>query len=352
MPTERQPARAGGPGVAARRNAGPPRGIGAGARAALLRWFAAERRDLPWRRPERANDTYAVWVSEVMLQQTRVAAAEAYYLRFLARFPRLADLAGAKEAEVLALWSGLGYYRRPRQMLRAAQAVLAAGRRELPETFSELLALPGFGRYTAGAVLSIARQQCHPAVDGNIRRVLSRLAGRALSNSEAEAANRAWLDKRRPGDSNQALMELGATVCAPRAPRCGECPIRRYCRDRGRAGAALTARPRRAPERRQENYWLLIRGGRVRLRRRPATAAIMPGLWELPQRRAAVGGERPLGVLRHAITYRQIEAGVYAPPQGSPPPPGQWRSQEECAALPLTGLAKKILRRFAASGPS
>ena len=344
----REAGTAGAAGAGERRKAAAPNGIGAAARRSLLRWFAAEQRDLPWRRPERANETYAVWVSEVMLQQTRVAAAEAYYLRFLARYPRLADLARAKEAEVLALWSGLGYYRRPRQMLRAARAVLAAGRRELPEDFNELLALPGFGRYTAGAVLSIARQQRYPAVDGNIRRVLSRLAGRALTHAEAEAANRAWLDENRPGDSNQALMELGATVCAPRVPRCGECPIRRYCRDRGRAGAALTARPRRPRERWEESYWLAFRGGRVRLRRRPATATIMPGLWELPRRRAAVSGERRLGQVRHAITYRQIEAFVYAPPDGLPPPPGQWRSEAECAALALTGLTKKILRRFAA----
>ncbi|MGH9490236.1 MAG: A/G-specific adenine glycosylase [Terriglobales bacterium] len=318
----------------------------AAAKRKLLAWYAAERRDLPWRRPERAGDSYAVWVSEVMLQQTRVAAAEGYYRRFLGRFPRLAALAAAKESEVLALWSGLGYYRRARQMWRTARAVRAAGSDALPEVFAELLALPGFGRYTAGAVLSIARQQPYPAVDGNIRRVLWRLAGRALTGAEAEAAGRDWLDLRRPGDSNQALMELGAMVCLPRRPRCGECPIRRWCRDRGR-DPGLTARARRAAEAVREEYWLVVREGRVRLRRRAAAEALLPGMWELPRRAAGDRGGRLLGTVRHAITFRTIKAAVYAPTPGTPAPPGRWWTRSECERLPLTGLAQKILRRWA-----
>ncbi|MGH9533501.1 MAG: A/G-specific adenine glycosylase [Terriglobales bacterium] len=317
------------------------------AREALLRWYRAHRRDLPWRRPERCRDGYAVWVSEVMLQQTRVATVEGYYRRFLARFPRLADLARAEEAEVLALWSGLGYYRRARQLWQAAGAVVATGQRALPTNFEALLALPGFGPYTAGAVLSIAHQRAYPAVDGNIRRVLSRLAGQALSGAAAEQANRSWLDARRPGDSNQALMELGATVCTPRAPRCPQCPLRRWCRDRGRGGAALTPpRARRRAETVAEGYWLCRRRQGVRLRRRALAEAVMPGLWELPPRQRAIAGERYLGVVHHAITYRRIKAAVYAPPAAMPAPSGRWCEPRERQAMALTGLTKKILRRF------
>lgn len=314
-------------------------------RQRLLRWYRRCRRDLPWRRPPHCDDTYAVWVSEVMLQQTRVAAAEGYFRRFLARFPRLADLAAAEEAEVLALWSGLGYYRRARHMRLAAGAVVAAGRAALPETFPELLALPGFGRYTAGAVLSIARQQPHAALDGNIRRVLSRLAGRALQGAEAEAANRAWLDPRRPGDSNQALMELGALVCLPRAPRCAVCPLRRDCRDQGR-NPGIVARPRRAPVAVREAYWLGLERGRVRLRQRPAGETVMPGLWELPRRAAGERAGRRLGAVPHTITFRRIEAVIYAPAHGGQPPAGCWRALADLPRLPLTGLTRKILRRF------
>lgn len=318
----------------------------AAAKRKLLAWYVAERRDLPWRRPERAGDSYAVWVSEVMLQQTRVVAAEGYYRRFLERFPRLADLAAAKESEVLALWSGLGYYRRARQMWRTARAVRAAGSEALPEVFAELLALPGFGRYTAGAVLSIARQLPYPAVDGNIRRVLWRLAGRALPGAEAEAAGRDWLDPHRPGDSNQALMELGAMVCLPRGPRCGECPIRRWCRDRGR-DPGLTARARRPAETVREEYWLVIRKGRLRLTQRAAAEALLPGMWELPRRAAGDQSGRRLGLMRHAITFRKIRATVYAPAAAAPPPPGRWFTRSARERLPLTGLARKILRRWA-----
>lgn len=314
-------------------------------RAALLRWYGAHRRDLPWRRPPHCHDTYAVWVSEVMLQQTRVAAAEAYYRRFLARFPRLPDLAAAAESEVLALWSGLGYYRRAGQMRGAAAAVVAAGGTALPETFPGLLALPGFGRYTAGAVLSIARQQPHAAVDGNIRRVLSRLAGRALRGPEAEAANRAWLDPRRPGDSNQALMELGALVCLPRAPRCALCPLRRYCRDQGQ-NPALVARPRRAPVPVREGFWLALARGRVRLQQRAAGETVMPGLWELPRRAPGERAGRRLATLRHSITCHRITAVIYAPPPGAQPPAGRWRPLADCPRLPLTGLTRKILKRL------
>lgn len=290
-----------------------------------------------------------------MLQQTRVAVAQAYYPRFLTRFPTLPSLAAASEAEVLALWSGLGYYRRARQMRRAAVAVASVGRSSLPEAFVELLALPGLGRYTAGAVLSIACQQPLPAVDGNILRVLSRLAGRALSAKEAESANSRWLDARRPGDSNQALMELGALICLPRSPHCGACPVRRYCRDQGQ-NPKLVARPRRAAETVRERYWLDVTGGRLRLHQRPADAPLLPGLWELPVRRRGQGAARRLGAVRHAITFRRIEAVVFAPVRrlgartavraDSVVRPCRWWTFADCRRLPLTGLTRKILRQF------
>ncbi|MEP6963562.1 MAG: A/G-specific adenine glycosylase, partial [Acidobacteriota bacterium] len=177
-------------------------------RKALTRWFGRHQRDLPWRR---TRDPYAIWISEIMLQQTRVAAVIPYFERFLQRFPKIADLAAADETEVLTIWAGLGYYSRARNLQKAAQQVAAAG--AFPETFESIRDLAGIGDYTAGAVASIAFALPHPAVDGNVRRVVMRLAGSAEVDVAAEAT--ALLDRRNPGAWNQALMELGAVVCLP-----------------------------------------------------------------------------------------------------------------------------------------
>jgi len=200
-------------------------------RAPLLRWYRRAKRDLPWRR---TRDPYAIWVSEVMLQQTTVAAVVPYWERFLDRFPDTAALARSREADVLALWSGLGYYTRARALRRGAIAVMEGHGGALPNDADGLIALPGIGRYTAGAIASLAFGRQSPVVDGNVKRVFSRLF--ALRGVGAAAERRYWsiagvlVRGSSPGDWNQAVMELGATVCTPRAPRCGACPLAGSCR--------------------------------------------------------------------------------------------------------------------------
>lgn len=324
--------------------------LAAGVASDLAAWYAAHRRELPWRQPRRAADPYCVWVAEVMLQQTRVETARRYYEAFLARFPSLRALARAREADVLTAWSGLGYYRRARNLWRAAREVESRWKGRPPGDPCQLASLPGVGRYTAAAIASIAFHQPVAAVDGNLFRVLSRLAGRTPAPAEARALATeilaAWPDPRRPGDGNQALMDLGAAVCPPAAPRCFECPLQPHCRAATTANpAALPARHARERRARAEAYWLRRRGDAVLLRPRPAAAGLMPGMWELPARR---GGGRRLGEVRHAITIHAITAAVYAPIGAAPRnAAGKWCSAEEIAAMPLTGLTRKILRRFA-----
>jgi len=254
------------------------------ARRALLAWWDRGRRDLPWRR---TRDPWAILVSEVMLQQTTVAAVVPYWERFVRRWPRPADLAAARTDELLSAWAGLGYYRRARHLQAAACAVAEAGG-ELPRSAHELRELPGVGEYTAAAVASIAHGEPVAAVDGNVERVLSRLfaleadpksaAGRAALRAHADAL----LDRRRPGDFNQALMELGATLCRPAAPLCRLCPLRARC------AALAQGAPERFPRRPPRAAALpmlraaavVVRRGRVLLRRRDA--APNAGFLELP----------------------------------------------------------------------
>jgi A/G-specific adenine glycosylase len=218
--------------------------------ARLLRWFAAARRDLPWRR---TRDPWAIWVSEIMLQQTRVEAVKAPYERFLARFPTPARFAAASDDELLVAWRGLGYYRRARLLRDGARAVVAAHGGAVPADTGALAELPGVGAYTLGAVASIAFGVPLVAVDGNVERVVARhrglrelvdaAAGRRAVRAQAEA----WLDHAQPGDFNQAMMELGATVCTPTSPRCADCPVAADCVARAEG---LTAElPRKKPPR-------------------------------------------------------------------------------------------------------
>ena len=217
-------------------------------RRALLGWFGAERRALPWRA---TRDPWAILVSEFMLQQTTVAAALPYYERVLARWPTPGDLAAARLDELLAEWAGLGYYSRARNLHAAAGLVAEAG--ALPETSADLRALPGVGRYTAAAVASIAYGEPVAAIDGNVERVISRLL--ALSGPPARAGTRRaiaqaaqeLLDPGRPGDFNQALMELGATLCRPRSPRCDQCPVAGHCRARASGRPERYPRPKARP---------------------------------------------------------------------------------------------------------
>ena len=276
-------------------------------RQLLLAWYRANRRDLPWRR---SRDPYAVWISEAMLQQTRVETVVPYWERFLARFPDIHRLAAAEPDEVLGAWAGLGYYSRARNLQRAAQIVVEKHGGRLPDTAEGLLELPGIGRYTAGAVASIAFDRPEPVVDGNVARVLVRLHGIRESPKRPAVAARLWdlaADLARgpdPGDLNQALMELGALICTPRAPSCPACPLRRRCAARRDGDAeALPVRVRKAPPRAIEAVAaLILRRGRVLAVRRPPRG-LLGGLWELPGGDLAPR-EEPLAGLRRALFER------------------------------------------------
>ena len=330
-------------------------------RRRLLAWWDAGHRDLPWRFPQRDADPYRVWLAEVMLQQTRVEAVIPYYRRFLLRWPTLEGLAGAEDAEVLAAWSGLGYYARCRNLLAAARVALAR-HGGLPASPEELRALPGFGPYTAGAVASIAFALPAPAVDGNVARVLSRLflvggdprSPRVKTGLEALAI--ALLDPDRPGDLNQALMELGAIVCRPRRPLCPRCPLRTGCaaRREGREGQFPARVPRRKPVRMVLALLRVERGGRLLLHRAPA-GGLFPGMWGLPGL-VVPAGEDPAGYLRsrasadlglrvavgaetaaltRLLTHRRLELRIHAGRIRARPPGRE-------AAGPLQPRARRV----------
>jgi len=315
-------------------------------RRALLAWYSTARRDLPWRRNPHP---YRVWVSEIMLQQTRVAAVLGHYKRFLARFPSLSSLAAAREASVLAAWSGLGYYRRARMLHQAARRVSKRHNSRLPRTAAEWQELPGIGRYTANAIASICFGEPVAVVDGNVERVLTRLLG--TPPQDPWQAAQSLLDPLHPGDFNQAMMELGATICTPKAPACGKCPIRRFCQQRGEH--LTQARPARL--RATLHYALATRRGAVLLVQRPAADSLMPNMWELPQlAEAPTEIAAPLFRLRHSITTTDYDIHIHAAPAhaaSAPLPKGRWislsRLRSKNASLPLTGLTRKALRRAA-----
>ncbi len=322
----------------------------------LLAWYDSNRRDLPWRE---TSDPYAIWVSEIMLQQTRVAVVIERYKEFLTRFPNLASLAAAPEQDVLALWSGLGYYRRARMLHKAAQFVVENCGGVMPTTAEELQQLPGIGAYTAAAIASIAHNERAAVVDGNVERVLCRMEGwdagpslkRELWNLAAQL-----IDHERPGDFNQALMELGATVCLPRNPQCLTCPLIKDCATRGEH-----KRPARAPMLSREiAHALSVRssnkpgrfGREVLLEQRPATESVMPGLWQLPALHdAAVPQNEVRMTVRHAImqvnyyvrirTVFEDDVDMLTVAGGR----RRWVPLADAADMALTGLARKVLAR-------
>jgi A/G-specific adenine glycosylase len=393
-------------------------------RRRLSAWYRAHARELPWRG---TADPYHIWVSEVMLQQTRVAAVIDHYTEFVRRFPTLVSLALAPEADVLAAWSGLGYYRRARMLHRAAQFIVMERDGRLPASSAELRTLPGIGEYTAAAIASIAFGEAVAVVDGNVERVILRLTGRS---SEATAAAQGFvraqaqalmphaallsshLDSQfvseqpsRPrggsvwdaseriaiaasadpaaryggdgpaqhsvpsaaGDHNQAMMELGATVCLPRAPLCLQCPVYALCRTRGEHPT-----PQRAPQRSLPVAYLLDMRKRgtateVLLERRADDASLMPGMYELPPLPLeAVEGREPVLRVRHAITNTNYYVQVFAARHHETNGGGHarfevyalrralsaaakdlhWVRSSRLAGLPLTGLARKILQRL------
>ena len=303
----------------------------------LLAWYDQHARKLPWRED---RDPYRVWVSEIMLQQTRVAAVLEHYCRFLKKFPTVNKLAGARESSVLAAWSGLGYYRRARMLHAAAKLVIKEYRGEFPSDSEGLLQLPGIGRYTAAAIASIAYDEPVAVVDGNVERVLERMSGTRLTREQTWSTASNLLDSARPGDFNQAMMELGATICLPRQPQCLLCPMSGFCAARG----ALETKPVTPRQRKRKIYFgLARRDGHVLLVRRDQKESLMPGMWELPEF-PAPSRAKPLLSLRHSITVTDYQVKVMevsTPKEGT----GHWIARSRLASLPLTGLARKILKR-------
>jgi A/G-specific adenine glycosylase len=346
-------------------------------RSKLMHWYREHARELPWRGVE---DPYATWLSEIMLQQTRVATVIERYGEFLQRFPTIRDLANAAEADVLALWSGLGYYRRARMLHRGAQFVERELAGQLPRTAAELKTLPGIGDYTAAAVASIAFGESVAVVDGNVERVLLRLLGEAEDKSSGARARlqdvaqmlvpparkSRLAQSNPPGDHNQAMMELGATICLPRSPLCLHCPVVSLCSTRGEHPTAARAKMQ---SRTVAHLLALRKRGvitEVLLERRSAEQSLMPNMLELPPLPLdATEGREPAMRLRHAITntnyYVQVFTESVSLDAEEPEdlverslvnqvPSSQqdleWISTNKLAQLPLTGLTRKVLQRL------
>ncbi|MEP6643613.1 MAG: A/G-specific adenine glycosylase [Acidobacteriaceae bacterium] len=304
-------------------------------RTLLLNWYKRHRRDLPWRVD---RDPYRVWLSEIMLQQTRVAAVIDHYRRFLTRFPTIKRLAAAREASVLAVWSGLGYYRRARMLHLTAKTIVKELNGEFPSTAESLRKLPGIGRYTAAAIASIAFEEPAAAVDGNVERVLRRVVGSDLLLPQVWALAETLLSHNQPGDFNQAMMELGAMVCLPRNPICTVCPIFDLCVTKG----DLKQKGKITRQRKREIHYALPRqAGSVFLVQRHKDESLMPGMWEFPEIVAADCKSNL--TLRHSITvtdYVVRVACVSIPPLDMS---GKWVLESQIEKVALTGLARKIL---------
>jgi len=319
-------------------------------RRALLRWYDHHRRHLPWRK---TRDPYRIWLSEIMLQQTRVAAVIDYYRSFLKRFPNVQALAATTEDAVLAAWSGLGYYHRARRLHQCAKEIVRKYRGRFPQTSEALQTLPGLGPYTAAAIASIAFAEPVAVVDGNVERVLQRLTGLNLTTPQIWRHAQTLLASSRPGDFNQAMMELGATVCAPRQPHCPTCPLRKWCvtqpnspktmeRRAPSPGRTLTRNSKRR-SRKEVRYVLDRRNGRIRLVRRPRKSPLMPGMWELPQlsqMRSRTPVPVPWRTFRHSITVTDYTVHVHAAPATY----GKWIPVANIPHFPITGLTRKIFK--------
>lgn len=344
-------------------------------RRRLQAWFQANRRDLPWRRN---RDPYAIWVSEVMLQQTQIATVIPFYLRFMECFPSVADLAAAPEQAVLRQWEGLGYYRRARHLHRAAQVIVNDHGGAFPAEVATAAALPGLGRYTVGAVLSQAYGRRLPVVDANVARVLCRLG--AWSGELEQRATQTWLwqtaeallPRRDVGDFNQALMELGQTVCVPRQPTCLLCPLRELCK--GRAAGLADSLPRRASKQDtvdvNEVAFVIENGSRLLLCQRKPDAARWANMWELPT--SVVESDTPtpaqikliahrltgltvkqvvpFGTLRYGVTrFRMTLQGLIACQQSGTPCSDQyqdlrWVDEKRLSSYPLSIPQRRLLR--------
>ena len=349
----------------------------------LLLWYAKNARSLPWRGHP---NPYAVWVSEIMLQQTRVETVKPYFERWMARFPTVADLAQAPQQEVLSAWEGLGYYSRARNLHAAAQEIVKNYGGRLPAGVDALRSLPGIGRYTAGAIASIAFGQDEPALDGNIRRVLARVFNVTQPARSPQAERRFWelaaenLPPGQAGDYNQALMDLGATVCTPRQPDCPRCPLSDLCQA-FRLGVQ-EARPVKAAKPELPHYTVtaavIQRQGQVLIAQRPPNG-LLGGMWEFPGGKIEPGEslpeclEReiseelgaqirvgdPFGVYRHAYTHFRVTLHAFCCTlvNGRQPRPVQvhdlrWVSRQELQDYPMGKIDRQIAGRLQAGGES
>jgi len=292
----------------------------------LLGWYEKNKRDLPWRR---TSDPYAIWISETMLQQTQVKTVVPYYEKFLKTFPTVAALNQAPLRQVLRLWSGLGYYRRAENLKMAARVIMHEHGGTVPADYGKLRALPGVGEYTAGAVLSIAFQKTYPAVDGNVRRVLGRvfnLGDAAKLRIMAQRLVPRW----QPGNFNQSLMEIGASICLPREPRCLLCPLARHCLSHRENGTKKTAARRKLNFKNVTWPLAIVRRGEKILLRRRSKPGLLAGLWEFPggekpardsvvattrhhleELGATLRSQRRVGEIRHNITHRRIRSPIF-----------------------------------------
>jgi A/G-specific adenine glycosylase len=340
-------------------------------RERLLSWYERHKRMLPWRS---SPTPYRVWIAEIMLQQTRVQTVLPYYTRFLKRFPDLAALAAASEEDVLAHWAGLGYYRRARNLRKAAIKIADQWRGRFPETLEDIGGLPGVGRYTAAAVISIAFNQPHAVVDGNVRRVIRRLYGIAGAPDDLfwELAE-SLLARGRARDFNQAFMELGALVCLPSRPLCIACPVQSLCQS-GRRGRVPDSTERYRPAQVPVEMLLLVLecGEQIAIARQP-DGGFIPGEWGLPgstlraaQQPLAAARRLARGILgrvpqldlyapvRHSITHRRILAQVWGASIEPPAPEladrHAWAPRTSLARVFTSSLFHKALARIPAAG--
>jgi A/G-specific adenine glycosylase len=338
-------------------------------RRKLLRWYDKHRRDLPWRR---TSDPYAIWIAETMLQQTQVATVAPYYERFLRALPTVRALDRAPLRKVLALWSGLGYYRRAENLKKSAREIVRNHGGHLPDDYHALLALPGVGDYTAGALLSIAFQKSYPAIDGNAHRVLYRLFT-PKDDTELRQAARRLVPRSRPGYFNQGLMELGATICLAKDPRCPRCPLAAHCATRAMGRQAKHFRIKKSALIRDIEWPLaILRQDRKVLLRQRMRKGLLAGLWEFPGDEKTAGKGlrqslatqleelslplrpwRCIGKFRHSITNRKIRSSVYLIdfPEGMnfrlPNRRWRWLSPASLKEFPVSSMAFKAAKILA-----
>lgn len=336
----------------------------------LLAWYAKNKRILPWRDHP---DSYAVWVSEIMLQQTRVETVIPYFERWMRLFPTVQALADASEQEALNAWEGLGYYSRARSLHKAAQVIVSDHGGELPRSVAELLTLPGVGRYTAGAIASIAFRADEPALDGNLKRVYARLFDAVEPVDSPRGEKLLWevarqnLPKGRAGDFNQALMDLGSAICLPKNPRCLLCPVMDLCK--ARENDTQEQRPVRKPKKSVPHHihaaGVIVRRGKVLLAQRPSKG-LLGGMWEFPNGRVGgdpagelaqvleagyrlkVRGKEALGVVQHAYTHFKVTVHAFRCELlgMSDLPALKWVAIEDLGKYPMGKVDRRIAERL------